>query len=289
MSRNGTCSGNLFGEASGSRLGKQVGTANPRSLRDTGVPCSGKQVHACGGGYARIVSISLDHCACRHGVSRRRRERGGLVRGETSPDIDAVCRIPFEKLKDPKTGAFFPLSAALNESGKISEKLRQRYIVADLNSTDENGNCRGVKEYFTPVDELSEFPRLRAIAAARKADVASLAKESVESLLASEAAPGDSAGLALELEDLQNYLQQVDRYKTKPVVKPPVVNGYCVGQSLSFCEIVDGKPKLVYSFVTSSSKWAPPPLYRYYAPINFHQIAELEFGSQIHSDRRPPR
>ena len=70
---------------------------------------------------------------------------------ETSPDIDAVCRIPFEKLKDPKTGAFFPLSAALNENGKISEKLRQRYIVADLSSTDENGNCRGVKEHFTPV------------------------------------------------------------------------------------------------------------------------------------------
>jgi hypothetical protein len=190
------------------------------------------------------------------------------VVGETSPDIDAVCRIPFEKLKDPKTGGFFPLSAALNEGGKISERLRQRYIVADLSSTDEDGNCRGVKEYFTAVDELSEFPRLRAIAVARKADVVSLANESVESLLASEVARGDSAGLALELEDLQNYLQQVDRYKTAPVVKPPVVNGYCVGQSLSFCELVDGKPKLVYSFVTSSSKWTPP-LYRYYAPINF--------------------
>ncbi len=37
---------------------------------------------------------------------------------------------------------------------------------------------------------------------------------------------------------------------------------------MSFCEIVDGKPKLVYRFVTSSAKWLPP-LYRYYAPINF--------------------
>ena len=32
--------------------------------------------------------------------------------------------------------------------------------------------------------------------------------------------------------------------------------------------LVDGQPKLVYRFVTSSSKWLPP-LYRYYAPINF--------------------
>ena len=120
-------------------------------------------------------------------------------------DINASCRIPFEGLKDPKTGKPFALSALLNENGKLAENLRQRYIVADLNSTDENGNCRGVQEYFTPVGELSEFPRLRAIAAARKTDVASLAKESVEALVASEERPGDSAGLALELEDLQNY------------------------------------------------------------------------------------
>jgi hypothetical protein len=186
----------------------------------------------------------------------------------TSPDVNASCRVPFETLKDSKTGKPFPLSAALNENAKLPEHLRQRYIVADLNSADENGNCRGVEEYFTPLGELSEFPRLQAIAAARQTDVAALAKDSVESLIASEATPDDTAALARELEDLQNYLQQVERYKTDPVVKPRVVNGYCVGQSLSLCEIVDGQPKLVYRFVTSSSK-SLPPLYRYYAPINF--------------------
>jgi hypothetical protein len=118
------------------------------------------------------------------------------------------------------------------------------------------------------VGELSEFPRLQAIATARKTDVASLAKESLDSLLAAEVTPDDASGLALELEDLRNYLEQVQRFKTDPVVKPAVVNGYCVGQTLSLCEIVDGQPKLVYRFVTSSSR-APPPLYRYYAPINF--------------------
>src|SRR3974377_634575 len=184
------------------------------------------------------------------------------------PDINASCRVPFETLKDPKTGKSFALSALLNENAKLTENLRQRYIVADLNSTDENGNCRGVQEYFTAVGELSEFPRLRAIAAARKTDVASLAKESVEALLASEERPSDSAGLALELEDLQNYLQQVQRYKTDPVVKPSVVRGYCVGQTLSFCEGADGQPKLVYRFVPSSLRNGPPPLYHYYAPIN---------------------
>jgi hypothetical protein len=186
----------------------------------------------------------------------------------TEPDRDANCRIPFETLKDSRTGEPFPLSAVLNENAKLPENLRQRYIVADLSSTDEHGYCRGVREHFTPVGELSEFPRLRAIAAAREVDVASLANAPVETLLASEEGPGDPAGLAQELEDLKNYLQQVQRYKTDPLVRPAVFYGYCLGQTLSLCEIVNGQPKLVYRFVTSSSKWLPP-LYRYYAPINF--------------------
>ncbi len=182
--------------------------------------------------------------------------------------MDASCRIPFETLKDSKTGEFFPLSAALNENAKLPENLRRRYIVADLSTADENGFCRGAQEYFTPVGELSEFPRLRAIAAAREVDVASLANASVETLLASEPTPGDPAGLALELEDLKNYLQQVQRYSKDPLVKRAVFTGYCVGQTLSLCEIVDGQPKLVYRLVTSSARWTPQP-YRYYAPINF--------------------
>ena len=185
---------------------------------------------------------------------------------DVSSDLNASCRIPFGALKDSKTGEPFPLSAALNESAKLPENLRQRYIVADLNSADENGNCRGVEEYFSPVDELSEFPRLRAIAVSRKTDVASLAKENLN-VLASELTPEEISVLAVELEDLRNYLTQVDRFKTEPVSKPAVFNGYCVGQTLSFCEIVDGQPKLVYRFVTSSSR-SPPPLYRYYAPVN---------------------
>ena len=182
-----------------------------------------------------------------------------------SPDISASCRIPFETLKDSKTGQPFPLFAALNENARLLENLRQRYVVADLNTTNESGYCRGVQEFFSPLDELSEFPRLRAIAAARRVGIASLAKESVASLLAG--ASGDAAGLAVELEDIQNYLQQVQRYRTDPVLQPAVSKGYCIGQTLNLCEIVNGQPRLVFRLVTSSSEWLPP-LYHYYAPIN---------------------
>ncbi len=194
---------------------------------------------------------------------------GPSAAAEPIADRDAICRVPFEKLKDPKTGAYFPLSSAINENAKLPDSVRQRYIVGDFNSTDESGNCRGVQEHIMSMDELSDFTRLRAIAASHKTDLGGLAKQSLEALLASESvAPDDVAAVTVEYEDLRNFLDQVQRYKTEPVEKPAVVNGYCVGQTLSFCEIVDGQPKLIYRFVTSSSR-SPPPLNRYYAPINF--------------------
>lgn len=184
-----------------------------------------------------------------------------------APDADAPCRIPFEVLKDPKTGEPFPLSAARNDTAHLAEHLRQRYVVADLSTADADGMCRGVREQFAQLSELSEFPRLSAIASQRGVELASLAQEPATSLASAVADEEERAALALEIEDLQNYLQQVHRYKTNPIAKPPVFNGYCVGQTLNLCEIVDGKPKLMFRFVTSSSKWSPP-LYRYYAPIN---------------------
>lgn len=182
-------------------------------------------------------------------------------------DADAACRIPFEVLKDPKTGEHFPLSAAHNDTAQIADHLRQRYIVADLSTADENGLCRGIREQFAPLSEMTDFPRLAAIAAERKVELASLAQLPATALAAPAASAEERAALDLEIEDLKNYLQQVHRYKTNPIAKPPVFNGYCVGQTLNLCEIVAGKPKLVFRFVTSSSKWSPP-LYRYYAPIN---------------------
>ncbi len=194
---------------------------------------------------------------------------GPAAAGEPSGDPDAACRVPFEKLKDPKTGDYFALSSAINENEKLTDHVRRRYIVGDFNSTDEAGNCRGVQEFITPMDQLSDFSHLRPIADALKTDLAGLTGKSLASLLASEfVAPDDIEAVKVEYEDLRNFLEQVQRYRTEPVEKPAVVNGYCVGQTLSFCEVVNGQPKLIYRFVTSSSR-TPPPLNRYYAPINF--------------------
>jgi hypothetical protein len=60
-----------------------------------------------------------------------------------------------------------------------------------------------------------------------------------------------------------------------------------VGQTLSFCEVVDGQPKLVYRFVTSSLRNAPPPLYRYYAPINVINSFLAGSDRMARSERSP--
>ncbi len=182
-------------------------------------------------------------------------------------DVDAPCRIPFERLRDTKTNTPFPLSAAINENEKLPEHVRNRYIVADLN-TAENGMCRGVREYLSRVDQLSEFKRLRRIAAERKVEFTSLAKAPLATLTRSEETLEEFEALSAELEDLKNYLDQVQRFQTDHIVKSRVYNGYCVGQTLNFCEIQDGKPKLVYRFITSSSRWQQKPNNNYYAPIN---------------------
>jgi hypothetical protein len=183
-------------------------------------------------------------------------------------DMHAACRIPFEKLKDPKSGVPFPVSAAINDNERLAWHLRQRYLVADLNSADEEGMCRGVQEYFAPIDALSDFARLRAVAAARRTDFDALRRTNAGALAAAAGMSGEeAAALAVELDDLQNYFEQVDRFRTDPIDKPRVHNGYCVGQTLNLCELVDGEPRLVYRFVTSSSR-SPPPLNRYYAPMN---------------------
>ncbi len=195
-------------------------------------------------------------------------------------EIDAPCRIPFEKLKDPKTSDFFPLSAVRNENEKLAAHLRNRYIVADFNTADENGFCRGVEEHFSRIEDLSEFPKLRAIASARGIDLIALEKENPQVILASVEKPEEAAALAIEIEDLKNYVAQVHRFKTDPIVKARVHSGYCIGQTLNYCEIVDGKPKLVYRFLTSSSRWIQKPNNNYYAPINY--IANRNWSS----DRR---
>jgi hypothetical protein len=183
-------------------------------------------------------------------------------------DVDAPCRIPFERLKDTKTGEPFAMSAVMNEAEKLPQHLRSRYIVADLNTTDEGGMCRGVKEHLSRVDELSEFPRLRKIAAERNVEFTSLAKVTLASLTKEEEKLEDLEALSFELEDLKNYLEQVQRFQTDNIVKARVYNGWCVGQTLNFCEIQNGKPKLVYRFITSSSRWQQRPDNKYYAPIN---------------------
>lgn len=190
-------------------------------------------------------------------------------------DLNAPCRIPFEVLKDTKTHQPFPMESVNNTLNGLPENVRQRYIVADLNTADENGMCRGVEEYWSPASELSEFATLKQLANLTGQVVESLNRGNIESLVTTNPqarALYDSKRMEIqtELADLENFQTQVARYakNSTPINKERVHNGYCVGQSINYCEIVNGQPKLVYRFITSTSRSVPPPSW-YYAPINF--------------------
>lgn len=215
-----------------------------------------------------------------------------LTWAATTNDPNSACRIPFTTLKDTKTNRVFPLSAVQNPNTELSEHIRLRYIVGDFNSTDQNGLCRGVHEQFSAPEKLSDFKTLQTLTALLKVSLESLVGKSLETLtaLADKAAPAvaqkaheilsqQGGQVEIELADLANYATSVERFATRPVNKGRVDNGYCIGENLNYCEIlnpvydsngvlVNGTPTLMYKFVTSTSRQLPPPA-GYYAPINF--------------------
>ena len=101
--------------------------------------------------YARIVIVSFHFCACHRHVSCSCQERGDLVRGRHEPGYGRELSDSIRDAEGLENRGFFPLSAALNENSKLPENLRQRYIVANLSSTDENGFCKGVREISHPL------------------------------------------------------------------------------------------------------------------------------------------
>ena len=201
----------------------------------------------------------------------------------TASDRNAVCRIPFEKIVDPKTGAPFPLSSAVNANTHLPKNLRQRYIVADFNTVDANGKCRGVEESFTAAEKLTDFNLVNQLASFLKTKPASFVGLSIDDLYsqlnqidspedqiaAQQLLDENSQAISIELEDLANYLKSVAKFHAKSIRKARVFNNYCVGESLNYCEIIAGRPTLVYRFITSSyGKHMPLPK-DYYAPINY--------------------
>lgn len=125
------------------------------------------------------------------------------------------CEVPFRKMVDRRTGAAFQLSDAVNTNDKISPdsnakyNYKNRFLVLNLDTKNEQGQCKGLKENYPMVDAskppVDRFPEL-----------------------------SDTGTLTHFVQDIQKH------YRT-PADKKPVVNlhgmNYCIGQTASLCEI----------------------------------------------------
>jgi len=176
------------------------------------------------------------------------------------------CELPFSEMIDSRVTRpsavpvssttsrrdHFQIHDAMNTSPGITPEddrrynLRSRYLVADLNTRDARGECKGFVERYPWIDlarpDYEAFPELR------------------------------------EPETLANFVRNVQGIKPgrgyfePPTVKKPVVRmgrtSYCIGQTVSLCEIRQGKPVEIARLGTSGLMADSGPARYFYVPLN---------------------
>lgn len=124
------------------------------------------------------------------------------------------CQIPFTKMTDKNTGKPFKIEDAVNTRGQISDQdhrnynYRNRFLVANLDTV-ENGQCKGLVESYPQVAQNN--------------------------------IPGDLFPELKNTQILQHFMEEVQPFYQTPANKRPIVNmrgkDYCIGQTISLCEI----------------------------------------------------
>jgi protein TonB len=176
------------------------------------------------------------------------------------------CELPFSEMVDPRAKyvrvagdpaagsrvSHFRLGDAQNTVPGISPEddrrynYRSRYLVADLDTRDARGECKGLEESYPHIDpaqpDYETFPELR------------------------------------DPETLENFIRNVQGiapgrgYFAAPTAKKPVVRmggaPYCIGQTVSLCEIRQGHPIEIARLGTSGLLSNAGPDRHFYVPMN---------------------
>lgn len=176
------------------------------------------------------------------------------------------CELPFSEMIDSRVtkpsavpvssttsrNDHFQIHDAMNTSAGITPEddrrynYRSRYLVADLNTRDSRGECKGFVERYPVIDparpDYEAFPELQ------------------------------------DPETLANFVRNVQGsapgrgYFEAPTVKEPVVRmgrtAYCIGQTVSLCEIRRGKPVEIARLGTSGLMADSGPARYFYVPLN---------------------
>ncbi len=186
------------------------------------------------------------------------------------------CYTPLLKKTDRVFKRSFTFKQLYNSNFQGNQLFAGRYIFTDLNTLDEQGNCRGTFDINPDNEHLSEFKKLFTFLKKMNINIYDLDKiKTWEEKLVFET----ESELKLAAIDWLNYLSRVEKFRSQPYEKPAIamVSGaeHCFGQRLCLCEIEEDTIKLVAQFITSSKNATAPHVAlndydgqpRYYAPL----------------------
>jgi len=187
------------------------------------------------------------------------------------------CYTPLITNMDRIHNKHYVLSDLYNNNYKSDNYLRNRYIIADFNTTNSLNECKGCIEEYAMNENLNEFDKIIPILKEEKVEYTSIvAITSWYTNLSNT----EKSKWYNDFSRLKNYLQHVDKYRTAPMKKDPIIyiegKPYCIGQRLCLCEIQNDTIIKVAQFVTSSKNAKAPQSNqhdydgqpRYYAPQN---------------------
>jgi hypothetical protein len=187
------------------------------------------------------------------------------------------CYTPLLTNMDRIHNKHYLLSDLYNNNYKADNYLRNRYIMADFNTINSLDECKGCIEEYAMNESLNEFSEIISLLKKEKIEYTSI--EAIVSWYAN-LAPTVNSKWHNDFSRLKNYLQHVDKYRTAPMKKDPIIyidgKPYCIGQRLCLCEIQNDTIIKVSQFVTSSKNAKAPQSNqhdydgqpRYYAPQN---------------------
>lgn len=197
-------------------------------------------------------------------------------------DLDSIllinpCYIPLYKVIDYHNQQQFYYHDLFNDS--ITDSLfKNRYMVAEFNTVIKDSLTKGVNEIHPELQYLSEIHALTDIADSLHITLDSLGSMDETAFAGLVDSRSDRYRLLYEYQLLSNYLEKVQRFKTKPIQKKHNYiwrYEYHTGQHICMCEAGDDTITLVARFATSAKAWTKPynrhlPIGRsryYYAPV----------------------
>lgn len=143
------------------------------------------------------------------------------------------CLLPFQTMVSPLTGRNFTTQDVHNDYAYVNDMYRKRYIVVNLDSVGDSGQCKGLNEHYPAAGEwpTNILPELNT--------------------------PNGAA-----------TYQSILKYYRNPVNKGPIVNGNCIGQSVTMCELRGNQAVEIGKLGTSAANgdWGVP-LHTYYSEL----------------------